>query len=151
MKNVIILILFLISVSCKNQTEEPVVAEDQKEQKTLREESRSEKSEMIVVTNPKPDQLINSPLEIRGKARGYWFFEADAPVEILDKDLNKIAESYIIAEGEWMTKDFVQFSGTIEFNVTNGEKGYLVFKRANPSDLKENDAEHRIPIIFSSK
>ncbi|HKJ49111.1 MAG TPA: hypothetical protein VJ973_08480, partial [Christiangramia sp.] len=75
----------------------------------------------------------------------------DAPVEILDKDLNKIAESYIIAEGEWMTKDFVQFSGTIEFNVKNGEKGYLVFKRANPSDLKENDANYRIPIIFSSK
>ena len=151
MKIIITLILLSLNISCKNQTEDPAVSKEKTEQKILSEEIKSEILDMIEVTNPVADQEIKSPLEINGRAKGYWFFEADAPIEILDKDFNKIAESYIKAEGEWMTKDFVEFSGTIEFDAPYGERGFLVLKKANPSDLKENDSQFRIPIIFSSK
>ena len=36
--------------------------------------------DLIVVTSPVPYQEITSPLIIEGKARGFWFFEADFPV-----------------------------------------------------------------------
>ena len=108
-------------------------------------------SDVIQVEKPLPNMDVTSPLKIKGKARGYWFFEADAPIAILDKDFNEIAEGYIKADGEWMTKDFVNFQGTIQFDAPNDERGYLLFKRANPSDKKENDQEYRIPVIFPPK
>ncbi len=108
-------------------------------------------SDLIQVEAPLPNKEVSSPLKIRGKARGYWFFEADAPVVLLDKDNNQLAESYIKAEGEWMTEDFVNFTGSMEFDPPDDERGFLVFKRANPSDKKENDREFRLPVIFPPK
>lgn len=108
-------------------------------------------SELIQVEKPLPNIDVRSPLKVEGKAKGFWFFEANAPIEILDKDFKKIAESYIKAEGEWMTKDFVNFTGEIEFEATDDERGYIVFKRANPSGKTENDRQYRIPIIFPPK
>ncbi|QYA24074.1 hypothetical protein G3I01_00635 [Gramella sp. MT6] len=112
---------------------------------------KSDISELIQVEKPLPNKDVRSPLKVSGKAKGFWFFEANAPIEILDKDFKKIAESYIKAEGEWMTKDFVNFSGEIEFEGPDDERGYLVFKRANPSGKKENARQYRIPIIFPPK
>ena len=108
-------------------------------------------TELIKVEKPLPNIEVTSPLQVEGKARGYWFFEANAPIEIVDKDDNILGESYIEAKGEWMTEDFIEFTGTISFKAPDDERGYLVFKRANPSDLKENDREFRIPILFPPK
>lgn len=108
-------------------------------------------SEGISVEKPLPGKDVASPLQVAGKARGYWFFEANAPIEILDKDYNKLGESYIEAKGDWMTEDFVEFTGTISFEAPDDERGYLVFKRANPSSLKEHDREFRIPVLFPPK
>lgn len=106
-------------------------------------------TELIKVEKPLPNMEVSSPLKVRGKAKGYWFFEANAPIEIVDMNNNKLGESYIEAKGDWMTEDFVDFTGTIHFeNAPDGERGYLVFKRANPSDLKENDREFRLPVLF---
>ena len=143
-------ILICFFVSCKNGADNSPVPEKEKVQEVAEKEKETENSDLIVVTNPLPQAEIKSPLEVRGKARGYWFFEANAPVKILDKDFNKIAESYIKAEGNWMTKDPVNFTGSINFEAPNGEPGYLVFERANPSGRKENGGQYRIPVMFSS-
>ena len=151
MKIFIALILLSLNISCKEQKEDPALSEEKTEQKILIDGKKSEKTDAVEVTAPLFEEEVASPLAIKGRAKGNWFFEADAPVEIQDRDSNKIAESYIKAEGEWMTNDFVEFSGTIEFDKADGERGFLVLKKANPSDLKENDSQFRIPIIFSSK
>jgi hypothetical protein len=72
--------------------------------------------ELIRVEQPVREARINSPLQITGQARGQWFFEADAPVVLTDWDGRIIAEGYIQAEGDWMTEEFVPFSGTLEFS-----------------------------------
>lgn len=120
---------------------------------TFQFKSKTQKpvSDLIQVESPQPSMEVSSPLYIKGKARGYWFFEANAPIEIQDKDHNTLARSYIKADGEWMTEDFVSFSGNIEFKTPGNERGYLVFSRANPSDKKENDRQFRIPVIFPPK
>jgi len=43
-----------------------------------------EKADLIKVSNPRPNQIIESPLFIKGEARGNWYFEADFPVKIFD-------------------------------------------------------------------
>ena len=121
--------------------------------RSLKFENKDKKqiSELIKVEQPLPNIDVSSPLVVKGLARGYWFFEASAPIEILDKDFKKIAEGHIKAQGKWMTEDFVDFKGVIEFDAPDDERGYLLFKKANPSGKKENDREYRIPIIFPPK
>lgn len=72
----------------------------------------TETSELITVTSPTPNQLISSPLIITGQVRGNWFFEATAPVELIDANGNKIAKGNITANGDWMTTEFVPFTAT---------------------------------------
>ena len=104
----------------------------------------------VVVESPRPQQVISSPLEIRGKARGTWYFEATFPVVLVDWDGLIIAEHYAQADGEWMTPDFVPFTASLEFERPEyGERGWLILRRSNPSGLPEHDAAVEIPVMFA--
>ena len=110
-----------------------------------------EKQDLIKVTAPLPNAVIQSPLTITGEARGFWFFEASFPVKLFDangKEL-EINPTYIQAQGEWMTEEFVQFQAQIEFTKPSTKKGTLILKKDNPSGLPENADELIIPIFFS--
>lgn len=107
-----------------------------------------EKMDLIRVATPRPNQKITSPLSIAGQARGYWFFEADFPVKIFDSEDNLLGLSIAVAQGEWMTEDFVAFEANLEFDTSQTERGYLVLERDNPSGLPENDDSLIIPVIF---
>lgn len=108
-----------------------------------------EMQDMIVVENPRPNQEIQSPLQIKGRARGNYFFEGSFPVLLLDNEGNRLSEGFVTAEGEWMTEEFVPFSGEISFTPV-GTSGILILKRDNPSGLPENDASLEIPVVFSN-
>lgn len=110
-----------------------------------------EKSDMIRLSAPRPNQTISSPLIIRGEARGNWFFEASFPVTLVNWDGLIIAESFVMAQDEWMTTEFVPFEGKIEFEIdpsTWTNRGYLILKKDNPSGLPEHDDAMEIPIIY---
>ncbi|QQR83477.1 hypothetical protein IPJ72_06860 [Candidatus Peregrinibacteria bacterium] len=102
----------------------------------------------VRVSNLEADQTVSSPLVVEGEARGYWFFEADFPVEIVDTLGNRLGSGIASAQGDWMTEDFVPFTVTINFDAANATEGELVLKRDNPSGLPENDDEVRIPVRF---
>ncbi|MBN2072319.1 MAG: Gmad2 immunoglobulin-like domain-containing protein [Actinobacteria bacterium] len=104
--------------------------------------------DLIRVTSPEPDEMVSSPLLVKGEARGTWFFEATFPVKLIDADGNIILSHYAGAEGEWMTKDFVPFSAELIFENPPVKTGILVLERNNPSDLPENDASITIPVKF---
>jgi hypothetical protein len=108
-----------------------------------------EKSDLIQLENPLPNQVISSPLEISGQARGQWFFEATFPVVLTDWDGLIIAEGFATAEGEWMTEEFVPFTATLRFEKpAYGENGALILQKDNPSGLPENDDALEIPVRF---
>lgn len=108
-----------------------------------------EKTDLIRIVYPRPNASIKSPLRITGEARGYWFFEASFPVEILDGNGNKIASTYATAQGEWMTEDFVPFvSEEIVFDAPLTKNGTLILHKDNPSGLPEHDDKLFIPITF---
>lgn len=103
----------------------------------------------IRVELPKTDEAITSPLTIKGSARGIWFFEASAPVSLTDWDGKIIAEGHITAQGEWMTENFVPFTGELTFTKPSyGERGTLILKKDNPSGLPEFDDAIEVPVRF---
>ena len=107
------------------------------------------RDDFIVVESPKPGAVITSPLEIRGRARGTWFFEGDFPLILKDRKGRVIGKSYVTARGEWMTKEFVPFEGQITFKKpTTGPRGILVFKKDNPTDRPEFDDALELPVNF---
>ena len=42
------------------------------------------KSDRIILDSPLPGAVLRSPLTIRGRAKGNWFFEGDFPLLLLD-------------------------------------------------------------------
>lgn len=111
-----------------------------------------EKSNLIKVTSPRPNQTIKSPLTITGEARGYWFFEASFPLVLTNWDGLIIAEGYAQAKSEWMTTEFVPFEATLTFvadKKTDSNKGTLILKKDNSSGLPEHDDALQIPVIIS--
>jgi hypothetical protein len=105
-------------------------------------------SQLISVTSPLPYSTATNPLIVSGNARGYWFFEASFPIELLDETGNTIARSNATAEGDWMTDEFVPFSSTISWATTTAREGTLRLHRDNPSGEPSKDASIDIPIVF---
>jgi len=103
----------------------------------------------IIVTTPKQGQIITSPLTLTGQARGSWFFEANAPVTLLDDQGKVIAQSRVEAIGKWMTTNFVAFQGQLEYSSNATSSGTLIFNNDNPSGLPEKSKEFKLPVIIS--
>lgn len=103
--------------------------------------------------NINEDDIIISPLLIKGEAKGNWFFEGDFPIILTDWDGRIIAESFATAIGDWMVEGFVPFEGILEFVPPIGEeefmkRGYLILQKDNPSDIVELDEAVEIRIQF---
>lgn len=112
-------------------------------------EERRPLSDLIKVNQPLPNDDIDSPVKIEGKARGQWYFEGDFPVELQDKDYNTIATGIAQAQGQWMTTNFVPFQLTLEYeDAPDDERGYLVFQRSNASGRAAQDRAYRLPVLF---
>ena len=109
-----------------------------------------EQEALITVEKPLPNENVTSPLTITGNARGYWYFEASFPVELIDANGVQLAMSPAQAEGEWMTENFVPFIATLTWSSTSttATSGVLILHRDNPSGLPGNDAEITVPVIF---
>ncbi len=118
---------------------------------------------------PKPNQVVSSPLEVRGEARGNWFFEASFSVFLEDQYGNRFAQSIAQAQSDWMTENFVPFKATLlfdptkpydmadpesfkktveEFKLNKTIKAFLILRKGNPSGLPEYDDQVEIPVRF---
>ena len=107
------------------------------------------KSGYIVVDSPAPGETVASPLRVRGRARGTWFFEGDFPIALRDASGKSIATGYVTAKGNWMTQEFVPFQGTLEFKKSSSwGRGTLIFKKDNPTGLRKHDDSLQIPVSF---
>lgn len=147
-RSIAFFLLLIIMVSCKNEksSETTFPSIDTPQNK---EASNDTINDLLKVTNPAEGQLIQSPLEIKGEAGGYWFFEATASVELLDGNMNQIAETYITATGEGMTENWVSFTGTVQYENPSTENGYFILHKANASGLEEHAMSDTIPVRFN--
>ncbi|MFZ2150411.1 MAG: GerMN domain-containing protein [Minisyncoccia bacterium] len=165
MKKLILLVLIIVAVWAgawvlsKNKPEQLKAPNDQvnlspsdaeilaNSIRTFKEDAEKRK-DIIVIETPEPGDLVESPLIIKGKARGWWFFEGSFPLELLMGPIR--VESYATAQGEWMTEEFVPFTATLYFEVPpNQTLGQLILKKDNPSGLPENDDSLSLPVRLS--
>jgi hypothetical protein len=107
-----------------------------------------EKHDLIRVSNVVANQVVQSPLVVKGEARGNWYFEASFPVEILDANGKQLVIKPAQAKGEWMTTEFVPFEVILPFARPTTDTGFLVLHKDNPSGDTAFDDELRIPIRF---
>jgi hypothetical protein len=107
-----------------------------------------EKTDIIVISTPRPNELIKSPIKISGEARGTWFFEASFPIKLLDGNGKELGAAVAQAKSDWMTTEFVPFEATLEFPTPSMKKGTLILEKDNPSDLPQNADQLIIPIRF---
>lgn len=112
------------------------------------EDSNTPKSAMVTVDTVKEGDRIHSPVTIAGKAVGPWFFEASFPIVITDESGTVLGQGIAQAQGEWMTQNMVPFQATLTFAKGTAQRGFLVFKKDNPSGLPENDMEYKLPVKF---
>jgi len=86
---------------------------------------------------PETDDLVTSPLTITGQAPGLMFFEGSFSFRITDEEGNLIVKHYVMAEDshEMDYEGMRQFSGTVEFDAGDTERGYLILERECPSGL----------------
>lgn len=110
-----------------------------------------EQSDLIQVTKPVPGEEVKNPLEISGKARGPWFFEASFSIRLVDAGGKTLGTAVAMAEGEWMTEDFVPWKAVLSFDPIDATEGRLIFEKANPSGLPEHDDSFEIPVRFSQE
>lgn len=102
----------------------------------------------ILIENPRPNQKISSPITVRGKVRGNWLFEASFSGELFDANDKSLGTVILQAQGEWMTIDFVPFTGELVFSTPETETGTLKIINANPSGLPENNKTILMPVRF---
>jgi len=101
----------------------------------------------ITITQPLANEVIKSPLIVKGLAKGNWFFEANLPLKLIDENDGLILAHFGTAQSDWMTDQLVPFEGELRFTTT-ATSGYLLISKDNPSDLPQNDAAIRIPVKF---
>jgi len=105
--------------------------------------------EGILISLPKANEKIKSPLKIEGEARGPWFFEAQFNAVLLDSHGNKLGEAILTSKSDWMTEDFVPFEGELDFIQPSTSSGTLKFLSANPSGLLEHQKIFEMEIQFT--
>lgn len=104
--------------------------------------------EAIRITTPLPQSLVSSPLILQGEARGSWYFEASFPARLYDGKGKELLAVPVMAQGEWMTTEFVPFLATLTFTMPATATGTLVLEKDNPSGLPEHADSIRIPVRF---
>ena len=147
---ILITTLFFITKYLNNQ--ENISVEDIRVEQKIVDNYITTKgnSDIIKLDTLISGDTISSPLEINGKARGPWYFEASFPVILTNWDGLIIASSVAQAQGEWMTNEFVPFQVRLEFETNSmvNKSGSLILRKNNPSGLPEYDDSLEIPIFF---
>lgn len=155
---VIIIVLFLgywmVHKRLKQNDPIPVPESPIVERETPITKETIDESGQLIVTSPSPNQVLEaSPIVVKGRARGNWFFEATAPVTITNWDGLIIGQGYISVDQpyDWMTTDFVPFTGTITYDKTQlgaYNHGYIIFKNSNASGEPQFDKSLEFKILF---
>lgn len=107
------------------------------------------RNELIVVESPAPGERIATLLKVTGKARGAWYFEGDFPLLLTDAAGQILGQGFATAQGPWMTKDWVSFTGILDVPKSHDQGwGWIILKKDNPNDRPELDDAVAIPILL---
>lgn len=102
----------------------------------------------VVIDTPVIAQTVTSPMTVKGKARGSWFFEANLPILLKDENGKVLAQVGYHTTENWMTNDYVSINTTLKFPAPTTDYGVLVIHNDNPSGDPANDKTFEVPVRF---
>lgn len=102
----------------------------------------------VIVDLPQPNDLVTSPMTVKGRARGNWYFEATMPGKLKDSLGNILVQQPLHAITDWMTTNYVDFNETFVFTLPATQYGTLEIDKDNPSGEPINDASFTVPVKF---
>lgn len=102
----------------------------------------------IRVTEPARNASVKSPLTVSGQASG-WYFEASFGVRVVDANGKQLYQGAVMATDDWMTTAYVPFKATFPYEKPTARTGTVIFEKANPSGLPENDERFEVPVTFA--
>lgn len=118
------------------------------------DQAPAQKEGKIVVSSPLPESTVGaSPIVVKGRAVGNWFFEASAPVDVVNWNGLIIGQGFVTVDQgyDWMTTDMVPFTGTISYDATQlgpYKYGWIIMKKDNPSGEPQFDDSLEFKILF---
>lgn len=151
----VIAILLIVGLSLKlmntkpaeqKQNEKPVVVVPKEEEPKINPTYKNASADLIQVELPYPGAVTGKEFSVKGKARGFYFFEASFPVELQTPAGDVLYTGIATAEGDWMTEDFVKFTAPMKAPSTFMGPAVLVLKNDNPSGMPEKDSSVSFPI-----
>jgi len=126
-----------------NGNEEPPEEEPNGE-----EQETFEVNNNLKLSNIQPDKVVQSPLLVKGEARGSWYFEGSFSVILENGNGEEISSAQAEAQGEWTTEEFVPFEAELSFEEPETNTGTLILEKANPSGMPDKDVSEEIPVKF---
>lgn len=124
-------------------------SDQQKDQQQDAPQDEVDLKNNISISSPESAEKISSPVTIKGKAKGPWYFEGSFPVTVYDVEHNKLGEGVAEAQGKWTTEDFVPFQAEIEFDApTSTDSGMIVLEKSNPSGKPSKSQKRVIAVKF---
>jgi len=103
----------------------------------------------IIISTVAPGDTVTSPVAVKGKALGTWFFEGTLPVQMEDSKGDLIGMAPAHALDDWMTEDYVRFEADLTFKPAGDTSGTIIIKNDNPSGMKEHEKVHKIKVKFA--
>ncbi len=107
----------------------------------------------VILESPLPEEFIETPLIVKGKARGDWFSDGNFSVILTDQNGKIIAEGEAVTQNNKENRKFIPFEAILEFikpkQIENSDKkGFLILNKNNPLGSSENNDALKIPIYF---
>ena len=120
-----------------------------KEEPTKAKRSYVELPSLVTVSDPTKNSVISDTLDLKGQARGYWYFEGQFPVSVIDDTGYIVAQGTAKATSDWKTTDMVPFEANIDVtSVARSETGIIKIIR---DEQKGSNAQYiEIPIKFKN-
>jgi Immunoglobulin-like domain of bacterial spore germination len=94
-----------------------------------------------------PISNATSSFQVLGRARGFWFFEAQLHVEVRTSTGTLLWKGLGAAQSDWMTTDFVPFTALVNVGAYTGP-AQLVVRNENPSGIPANDKSIAFPVLI---
>lgn len=111
-----------------------------------------ENNSPVRYVNVSENELVTSPLIVRGEATAGWYFEASFPVKLLDANGKVLAQAPATTTDDWTDMNgFHPFTSSALTFTTTTATGTLVLHNDNPSGLAKYDQEVRIPVRFKAE
>lgn len=97
---------------------------------------------------PLPNELVQSPIIVRGDAKASWFDRGEFTVKLLDANQKVITAVGATALGSTNTTSYIPYIATVNFS-TQAQRGYLVLQKDDPDGGPAEAASIIIPVRFT--